>query len=228
MNIKDFFLGKYDHEFWKNRLTPLIIIEFLGTLMIAWALRPMWLDDSWYYIPFANYISGLGKGRMEGNIGAWFFMIGFMVYPIMGTAWNSYLSRKFFEVSKVYGVLIWIVFEFSLWNVALVGIFDGSWPEPGLSGYLHWFGATYSFMGHTISATLILVGVSIVYWMANSEDRNINHPFKFALILVELVGVYLIFRAFGGTFWQWMIMLSIVIFAFSTTRLFPETLKLGK
>ncbi|MCP4761513.1 MAG: hypothetical protein GY870_07010 [archaeon] len=226
MNIKDFFLGKFEHKFWKTKLTPLIIGEFLGTLLVAWALRPIWIDASWFYTPFLRYISGLGGGRMEGNIGAWIFMIGFIIYPILGTAWNSYISRKFFEVQKAFGVLLWIVFELALWMVALVGIFDGSWPESEISGFLHFIGATFSFMGHTVAAILILIGITVVYFKAPSENRNINHPYKFSLVVLELVSVFLIFTNVGGTFWQWMIMLSIVIFAFSISKLYPETLKL--
>ena len=30
MKITDFFLGKFDHKFWKNRLCLILIGEFLG------------------------------------------------------------------------------------------------------------------------------------------------------------------------------------------------------
>jgi len=228
MKITDFFLGKFDHKFWKNRLCLLLIGEFIGTLLIAWALRPIWLDESWKYIPFSNYISTLGAGRTEGNIGAWIFLIGFCLFPIIGTAWNSYLYQQFKKVNKIYAILLWLVFEFSLINVAFVGIFDGLWPEPEISGYMHGFGAMYSFLGHVISATLVFLAIAIIYWRTPKENRTMKHPFYFFLVIAELIGVYMLFNHYGGTVWQWLIMLSLNVFLFAISRLFPEDIKQGQ
>lgn len=225
MKIKDFFLGKFDHAFWKKRLCPLLILEFLGTLLIAWAIRPIWVDSSWRYIPFQNYISGLGWGRHLGNIGAWIFLIGFCAFPIIGAGWNSYLYQQFSKVSKVFALLLWIIFELSMICVSFVGIFDGYWPNQDLSGYMHMIGAVYSFMGHTISAVLVFIAIAIIYWKTPAESRQMHHPFKFFLVIVELVGVYLIFNAVGGSFWQWMIMLSLNVFLLAISLLFPENLQ---
>ncbi|UYP45451.1 hypothetical protein NEF87_001736 [Candidatus Lokiarchaeum ossiferum] len=224
MKLKDFLGGNFDHAFWKNRLCPVLIGQFLGTLLIAWALRPIWVDDSWRYIPFQNYISGLGGGRMEGNIGAWVFLFGFCAFPIIGTGWNSYLYRQFSKVSKIYAAILWVTFELSMICVAFVGIFDGVWPNPNISGFMHFIGATFSFMGHTISAVLVFIAISIIYWKTPSESRHMHHPLKFALVIVELVGVYLLFSAFGGPTWQWLIMLSLNVFLLAISRLFPEDL----
>jgi len=225
MKLKDFFTGKFSHKFWSNRLCLLLVIEFLGTLFIAWALRPVWLGPEWQYTPFMNYISGLGQARMEGNIGAWVFMIGFCLFPVIGTAWNAYLFRRFYEgnnLSKLYGLLLFIVFEFSLINVSFVGIFDGVWPETELSWYMHGYGATYSFMGHVLSAMILFLGMTIIYWRLPEKRDQIKNPIWFFLVIVELVGVYLLFRTFGGPFWQWMIMLSLVFFLLAISRLFPD------
>jgi len=227
MKISDFFLGKYDHKFW-NRLCLILIGEFIGTLLIAWALRPIWLDDSWKYIPFTQYISTLGAGRLEGNIGAWVFLIGFCLFPIIGTAWNSYLYQQFKKVSKIFAFLLWIVFEFSLINVSFVGIFDGLWPNPELSGFMHWFGATFSFLGHVISATLLFLAMTIIYLRTPKENRTMKHPIYFFLVIVELIGVYILFRTFGGPTWQLLIMLSLNVFLLAISKLFPEDIKQGQ
>ncbi len=226
--VLEFFSGKVSHEFWSNRLSYILIIEFLGTLFIAWLLRPVWLSPDWNYVPFVNYISGLGWGRSEGNIGAWVFMLGFCLFPVLGTAWNAYLYRQFSEVSNLYAILLFLVFEFSLINVSFVGIFDGVWPEPGISGLMHFYGATYSFLGHTISAVLLFLAITIIYWRTPPKDRQMHHPIWFFLVIVELVGVYLIFDLIGGAFWQWMIMFSLIFFILSISRLFPENLKPNK
>ena len=206
----------------------ILIGEFIGTLLIAWALRPIWLDESWKYMPFSNYISTLGAGRMEGNIGAWIFLIGFCLFPIIGTAWNSYLYQQFKKVNKIYAIFLWLVFEFSLINVAFVGIFDGLWPNPELSGFMHWFGATFSFLGHVISATLLFLAMAIIYLRTPKENRTIKHPIYFFLVIVELIGVYILFRIFGGSTWQWFIMLSLNVFLLAISRLFPEDIKQGQ
>lgn len=222
MKLKDFFRGNFEHTFWKKRLCPFLICQFLGTLLLAWALRPIWMDDVWRYIPFQNYISGLGWGRTEGNIGAWVFLIGFCAFPIIGTGWNSYLYRQFSKVSKGFAILLWVTFELSMTCVAFVGIFDGLWPNPEFSGFMHFIGATFSFMGHTISAVLVFIAVSIIYWTTPTESRKMQHPIKFALVIVELVGVYLLFRKFGGPTWQWLIMLSLNLFLLAISQLLPE------
>lgn len=221
MKIAEFFLGIYDNKFWR-RLCLILIAEFLGTLLIAWALRPIWTDDSWKYVPFTQYISTLGAGRLEGNVGAWIFLVGFCLFPIIGTAWNSYLYQQFKKVSKIFAVLLWIVFEFSLINVAFVGIFDGLWPEPGISGHMHGFGAMYSFLGHVLSATLLFFAMVFIYWRTPKENRTMKHPFYFFLVIAELIGVYLLYRAFGGPTWQWLIMLSLNVFLLAISLLFPE------
>jgi hypothetical protein len=225
MNLIEFLTGKFDYKFWKNRVSLIFIGEFLVTLLLAWVLRPIWVSDEWIYFPFVNYISELGFGRTEGNIGAWIFMIGFCLFPILGTAWNSYLARQFGKVSKFFAIILWLVFELSLWCVALVGIFDVRWPEPGISMFFHVIGATYAFMGNTIAAVLVFIFFAIVYWTTPKDQRNMPHPFKFFLVIVELVGVYLIFRIFPNPFWQWMIMLSLLTFVLANSRLFPEKLK---
>jgi hypothetical protein len=228
MNIIDFFTGKFEYKFWKNRLLLIFIGEFLITLLLAWTLRPIWLGDEWIYFPFANYISGLGTGRTEGNIGAWIFMIGFCLFPILGTAWNSYLARQFGQfgkISKVFAFIFWLVFEFSLWCVALVGIFDGIWPGPEISYTLHVFGATNAFLGNTIVAVLVFVFIAIIYWKTPKDQRNMPHPYKFFLIIVELVVVYEIFTTFPTPFWQWIITLSLLTFVLVSSRLFPENMK---
>ncbi|MHA1561540.1 MAG: hypothetical protein ACTSPA_05390 [Promethearchaeota archaeon] len=222
MKITDFFLGKFDHKFWKNKLCLILIGEFLGTLLLAWALRPIWLNENWKYLPFSNYISTLGDGRSEGNIGAWIFLVGFCLFPIIGTAWNSYMFQQFKKVNKIFAYFLWVVFEFSLMNVALVGIFDGKWPEPEISGYWHGFGAMYSFLGHVISATLVFIAIAIIYWRTPKTQRTMNHPFYFFLVIAELIGVYMLFRYYGGSTWQWLIMLSLNVFLFAISRLFPE------
>ncbi|QEE15723.1 hypothetical protein DSAG12_01550 [Promethearchaeum syntrophicum] len=227
MKITDFFVGRYDNKFWK-RLCLILIAEFLGTLLIAWALRPIWLEASWKYVPFTQYISTLGAGRLEGNIGAWIFLIGFCLFPIIGTAWNFYLFQQFKKVSKTFAFILWIVFEFSLINVAFVGIFDGLWPNPELSGFMHWFGATFSFLGHVVSATLVFLGITIIYLRTPKINRTMKHPFYFSLVIVELIGVYLLFRTFGGPTWQWLIMLSLNIFLLASSLLFPEDIKQGE
>ena len=227
MKITDFFLGKYDNKFWK-RLCLILIAEFLGTLLIAWALRPIWLDDSWKYVPFTQYISTLGAGRLEGNIGAWIFLIGFCVFPIIGTAWNSYLFQQFKKVGIlgiIFGALLWLIFEFSLINVAFVGIFDGLWPEPGISGYMHGFGAMYSFLGHVVSATLLFIAMSFLYLRTPKENRTMKHPLYFFLVIAELIAVYLLFSTFGGPTWQWLIMLSLNVFLLAISMLFPDDIK---
>ncbi|MBA7580775.1 hypothetical protein ES708_22669 [subsurface metagenome] len=55
-----------------------------------------------------------------------------------------------------------------------------------------------------------------------------KHPFYFFLIIAELIGVYLLFRNFGGSTWQWLIMLSLMLFIFGISRLFPEDIKQGR
>lgn len=224
--VFDFFSGKFSHEFWSNRLCIILVLEFLGTLFIAWLLRPIWLGPEWNYLPFTNFISGLGQGRMQGNPGAWVFLIGFCLFPVLGTAWNAYLFRQFWQgstLAKIYAVFLAAIFEFSLINVSFVGIFDGAWPEPELSMIMHFIGATFAFLGHTVSAVILFLGVSIIYWRAPTEKRNrMRHPAWFLLVIVELVGVYLLFRSFGGPFWQWMIMFSLIFFVISISRLFPE------
>jgi len=227
MKITDFFSGKFDHKFWK-RLSLYLIAEFIGTLMLAWAVRPIWVDTSWQYVPFANYISTLGFGRTEGNIGAWVFLIGFCLFPIIGTAWNSYLFQQFKKVNKIFAGFLWVVFEFSMVNVAFVGIFDGLWPNPELSGYMHGIGAMYSFMGHVISATLVFLAILVIYLRTPAERRNMKHPILFFLVIVELVGVYLLFNTFGEPAWQWLIMLSLNIFLFAIGLLFPEDITQGQ
>ncbi len=233
MKVLDFFLGKFSHKFWKNRLCLGLIAEFIGTLLIAWAVRPIWIDNSWRYIPFKEYISMLGWHRGSENIGAWIFMIGFCLFPIIGTAWNSYLARQFAKVSiisKIFGILLWIVFELSMIMVAFVGIFDGLFPNPAVSGYMHMIGAIYSFLGHTISAVMLFVAISLIYFTTPKDDRkqSMRHPIWFFMVIVELVTVYMIFDTFGGAFWQWMIMLSLVFFLFAISRIFPENLKVSK
>ncbi|MHA1744618.1 MAG: hypothetical protein ACTSWW_01395 [Promethearchaeota archaeon] len=227
MKIIDFFLGKFDHKFWK-RLSLILIGEFIGTLLLAWAVRPIWRDASWQYVPFMNYISTLGFGRTEGNIGAWVFLIGFCLFPIIGTAWNSYLFQQFKKVNKIFAGFLWVVFEFSMINVAFVGIFDGLWPNPELSSYMHGFGAMYSFMGHVISATLVFLAILVIYLRTPAERRNMKHPILFFLVIVELVGVYLLFNTFGEPAWQWLIMLSLNIFLFAIGLLFPEDITQGQ
>jgi hypothetical protein len=227
MKIADFFLGKFDHKFWK-RLSLILIGEFIGTLLLAWVVRPIWLDASWQYVPFINYISTLGDGRLEGNIGAWVFLIGFSLFPIIGTAWNSYLFQQFKKMNKIFSGVLWVVFEFSMINVAFVGIFDGSWPNPELSGFMHWFGATFSFLGHVVSATLVFLAILIVYLRTPVEKRTMKHPIWFFLVIVELIGVYMLFRTFGGSAWQWLIMLSLNIFLFAIGMLFPEDITQGR
>ncbi|MCK5343062.1 MAG: hypothetical protein KAR20_06645, partial [Candidatus Heimdallarchaeota archaeon] len=164
----------------------------------------------------------------EGNMGAWVFLIGFCLFPIIGTAWNSYIFQQFKEMNKLFAAFLWLVFEFSMINVAFVGIFDGLWPNPELSGSMHWFGATYSFLGHVISATLVFLAVTIIYWKTPVERRTMKHPFLFFLVIVELIGVYLLFRTFGGSAWQWLIMLSLNVFLFAISRLFPEDITQGR
>ncbi|MHA1520053.1 MAG: hypothetical protein ACTSVZ_00550 [Promethearchaeota archaeon] len=228
MKITDFFLGKFDHKFWKNRLCLILIGEFLVTLLIAWALRPIWLDDSWKYVPFSNYISTLGWGRTEGNIGAWIFLVGFCLFPIIGTSWNSYLFQQFKKVNKIFAGFLWLVFEFSLINVSFVGIFDGQWPEPGISGYMHGFGAMYSFLGHVVSATLVFLAISVIYWRTPKAERTMKHPITFFLVIAELIVVYMLFNHYGGSTWQWLIMLSLNVFLFAISRLFPEDITQGR
>ena len=228
MKVKNFFLGKFDHKFWKNRLCLFLIGEFIGTLLIAWALRPIWVDASWKYVPFINYISTLGWGRTEGNIGAWVFLVGFCLFPIIGTAWNSYLFQQFQKVNKIFAVFLWMIFEFSLINVAFVGIFDGAWPEPGISGYMHGFGAMYSFLGHVVSATLLFLAIAVIYWRTPKAERTMKHPIYFFFVIAELIIVYLLFDYYGGATWQWLIMLSLNVFLFAISRFFPEDIKQGR
>ncbi|NPE09056.1 MAG: hypothetical protein GNW80_12300 [Asgard group archaeon] len=224
MKIKDFFLGNFSHEFWKNRVSPLIIIEFLGTLMIAWALRPVWLGEEWIYFPFKFHISGLGNGRMEGNIGAWIFVLGFCLLPLLGTVWSNFIYKQFAKISKVFAVILWIHLEFSMICVAFVGIFDGIWPTQKISGFMHSFGATFSFLGFTIAAVLVFIVMLIIFWKIPSESRQVLHQVMFFLVIVELVGVYIIFRIIGTAFWQWTLMLSLMLFIFIISRFFPENL----
>ena len=77
-------------------------------------------------------------------------------------------------------------------------------------------------MRHTIAAVLIFVAMSILYYRTPKENRSMSRPWKFSLIIIELVGIYLIFRIFGGPFWQWMIMLSLMGFIMAMSLLFPE------
>lgn len=156
-------------------------------------------------------------------MGAWIFLIGFCAFPIVGTGWNSYIYRKFAPVSKIFAWILWIIVEFSMICVSFVGIFDGVWPNPELSGKMHSFGATYAFLGHTISAVIVFIAISIIYWRASKESRNMPHPIWFFLIIVELAGMYLIFRIFGGAFFQWLIMLSLMVYVFLNSRLFPDS-----
>lgn len=226
MKIKDFFLGNFSHSFWKNRLSPLLIVEFLGTLLIAWALRPVWLDESWIYFPFKFAISGLGIGRMEGNIGAWIFVFGFCLLPLLGTVWNNYIYKRFAPLSKWFAGLLWFTLETSMICVSFVGIFDGTWPTQKISGFMHSFGATSAWFGFTISAILVFLAIMIIYWKTPSESRQISHPIIFFLVVGELVGVFITFRIIRTSFWQWMLMLSLMVFIFVISRFLPENLSL--
>ncbi|MFX1258180.1 MAG: hypothetical protein ACFFAN_09995 [Promethearchaeota archaeon] len=224
MRIKEFFSGNYSHDFWK-KLSLILIVEFLGVLMIAWALRPVWVDSDWTYLPFNGYISGLGGGRLEGNVGAWVFMIGFIVFAILGTSWNAYLYQEYREISKFYAIFLSMVLEISLIAVAFVGIFDGNWPTPNISGELHSRGSDVAFLGNTLAAVLGWIAIAYAYWKTSPENRReMAHPGKLLIMIVWLVIAILIFTEFGGPFWQWILMLSLMNYIFWMNCFFPKTL----
>lgn len=219
---------------------------FLGTLLIAWVLRPVWADSSWIYIPFTQFISGLGNGRMLGNIGAWVFMIGFVMFAIIGTAWNAYLFRQLRKINKHYARFLAFIFEISMISVALVGIFDGIFPEPWISGLLHIVGALVAFYGHTIAAVLMMIPLAYAYWKAQPEKRQMAHPIKLCVVVVLLSVCLTIYMEISNIrnaittpdadeivqffltnpFWQWVTMLSLMNLLFWMGRLFPEDLRL--
>jgi len=93
---------------------------------------------------------------------------------------------------------------------------------------MHWFGATISFLGHVVSATLLFFAMTILYLRTSKENRTMKHPLYFFLVIAELIGVYLLFRTFGGPTWQWLIMLSLNVFLLAISLLFPEDIKQGQ
>ena len=93
---------------------------------------------------------------------------------------------------------------------------------------MHWFGARFSFLGHVISATLLFLAITFLYLKTPKENRTMKHPFYFFLVIVELIGVYILFRTFGGPTWQWLIMLSLNVFLLAISLLFPEDIKQGQ
>jgi isoprenylcysteine carboxyl methyltransferase (ICMT) family protein YpbQ len=93
---------------------------------------------------------------------------------------------------------------------------------------MHGFGAMYSFLGHVISATLVFLAISVIYWRIPKENRTMKHPVYFFLVIAELIGVYMLFSHYGGIVWQWLIMLSLNVFLFAISRLFPEDIKQGR
>jgi uncharacterized BrkB/YihY/UPF0761 family membrane protein len=125
-------------------------------------------------------------------------------------------------------VIQWLVFEFSLICVAFVGIFDTVWPNPTVSMQMHVFGAVYSFLGNTISAVILFFAVFIIYYVAPKDQRKMYHPGFFGIVIVELVGMYFIFRSYPNPLTQWLIMLSLLTFVFANSRLFPEKLPMSR
>ncbi|MCP4763944.1 MAG: hypothetical protein GY870_19385 [archaeon] len=224
MKFKDLITGNFSHSFFKNKLSIILLTEFLGTLFIAWLLRPVWVSPDWFYTPFQEYISMLGYGRMMGNLGAWVFLVGFCLFTVIGSIWNLYIFQQFRKENLLYALLLAVCFEFSLICVSLVGIFDGAWPNPGLSMAMHIFGAMYAFIGNVLSALILFIGISVVYIRNPDKRGDLAHPWKFFLIIVELVVVLMIFMNYGDPFWQWCIMLSLMTFIVANSLLFPGNL----
>lgn len=221
MRFQDFLIGDFTHKTWK-RISNVLIFTLPVTLLLAWLFRPWWSNPDWNYIPFMKHISGLGKGRTEGNFGAWIFMLGFTFFPFIGLGWNGYIRRQLAAINQLYAWLVWAILQASMVCVAFVGIFDGRWPNPGLSRSLHGYGATYAFMGHTIFAVLVFLIISIYNYSLSPEDRDITQLWKFSLVIIQLVTIYLLFRIIGGAFLQWLFMLSLLGFTISMRAFFPN------
>ena len=101
-----------------------MVAEFVGGLMLCWALRPIWVSSTWNYLPFRQAISDLGWGRTMGNPGAWVFLLVFIGFALLGTGWNAYISRQFAVISKKFGIMYGVCLEICFICFTFVGIFE--------------------------------------------------------------------------------------------------------
>lgn len=244
MNINAFVRGDFSPRTWQ-KLSVLLIAQFQGMLWSAWLFRSPEVAAS---TPFRNMISTLGKGRMDGNWGAWIFLGCFCTFALLLIPWHLHLSRRVSHVSRAAGRALLIVGLISIVGVACVGIFDEHQMGPvsqNASRILHGFGAATAFGGHCVGAFVSWLVFASIYLRTPADRRDMMaHPAKLLVSVLALVPPLLLVTgvvipqmnpAAWTTapefmrripFWQWSLMLSLMFWLYSMSRWYPDSLGL--
>lgn len=248
MNIASLYFGEFSSRTWR-RLSLVLIAQFLGMLMLAWAARSPEVSHS---VPFQNVISTLGKGRAESNPGAWIFLACFCIFAILLVPWHLNVARNVWRVNWILACVLALVGLVSAVGTACVGIFDEHAMGPiseQLSRQLHGFGALSAFGGHSVGAFLTWCVFAVVYARTPAAGRRqMAHPAKL-LVPVAALGIVLVCAASvqsirqtvidsgWGTsaqiflrypFWQWSLMLALMQWLFAMHLWFPDSLAEAK
>ncbi|MBI1320370.1 MAG: DUF998 domain-containing protein [Candidatus Hydrogenedens sp.] len=243
MNLRSFWRGEFSPRAWQ-RLSLLLILQFQGMLWTAWFLRSPHVAES---TPFRNVISTLGQGRMDGNTGAWMFDCAFCTFALLLIPWHLHLARRVSHVSKGVGKALVVVGFISLIGVACVAIFDEQQMGPvskTVSQVMHGLGAITAFGGHCIGAFLSWYIFASIYARTPGDSRGLMaHPVKLLVSVLAMVpplvllcmpqlyeagnhltGAALPEFVWRLPFWQWSLMVTLMLWLYSMSRWYPDTL----
>ena len=243
--MRAFISGEISPPTWRV-LSWLLILQFQGMLLLAWLFRSPHVSAS---TPFRDFISTLGQGRLDGNTGGWIFLGCFCLFALLLVPWHLHLANRVTPISTRAARALRIIGMVSLIGVACVGIFDEQRMGPvsiEISRFMHGFGAITAFGGHCIVAFLTWYLFAISYARSTHERRSgMSHPGKLlvsvVLLVLPLILVcalqlaevrHLMAQELGAftpdlmwrvPFWQWSLMLALMLWLFSMGLLYPRS-----
>jgi len=181
------YLGRFSAGTWQW-LCRILVVQFVGMLMLSWLVRS---PDIHGATPFYAYVSGLGVGRMGGNVGAWVFSACFWLFAFLLVPWHMHINRVVREANRVVANLLIPLSVMGVVGAFLVGTFDGAGMGPVFSRKvalaLHGTGAAFAYSGHVFIAYLSWPLFARVYRNAAEERRReMPHPGKLLVPVVTL------------------------------------------
>ena len=198
MGLTRCYLGSFSPGTWRW-LSRGLVVQFVGMLMLAWIVRS---PDIHRATPFYAYVSTLGVGRMQGNVGAWVFSACFWLFAFLLVPWHAHTIRGVCGANRVAVGILTLLAVMGVVGAALVGTFDGAGIGPVFSRKvslaLHGTGAVCAFSGHGFIAFLSWPLFARIYRSAAPERRReMPHPGKL-LVPVMTLALTAVGIAFAG------------------------------
>ena len=143
LKLKDLLMGKYEDDFLKKRMIPIILIAFITFYAIAWLLYPP------FYNPAYNEVSNLGN-PVKNPLGWISWTVGMIITGFLFLPAVPFIARKLYSghfIKKMFTILGTGLMYMSITGMILVGAIPQFQHINPIFLYIHYINALLAFGG---------------------------------------------------------------------------------